>query len=313
MATYHTDLSGNGPGVMLRDILRDEDRVAATVAVITALAPDVLALQDVDYDHGAVGLGALIERLAADGVRYPHHVMLRPNSGWPTGHDLDGDGQSDGPRDAHGYGRFNGAGGIAVLSRYPIGAVEDFSELLWADLPDSEAPGVTPAEALDTLRLHSVAAWSVEIESPAGPLMILTSHASPPVFDGPEDRNGRRNADEVRFWVDVLEGLPADGAAAPVYMGTLNVDPEAGEGRRDALMALLTHPRLIDPRPESAFGLATADWAEPSPGNLRVDYVLPSASLRLGDTGVFWPETGPLADAAGQASDHRMVWIDILY
>ena len=33
---------------------------------------------------------------------------------------------------------------------------------------------------------------------------FLVSHPTPPVFDGPEDRNGRRNHDEIRFWADYI-------------------------------------------------------------------------------------------------------------
>ena len=29
---------------------------------------------------------------------------------------------------------------------------------------------------------------------------VLVSHPTPPTFDGPEDRNGLRNADEIAFW-----------------------------------------------------------------------------------------------------------------
>jgi hypothetical protein len=33
---------------------------------------------------------------------------------------------------------------------------------------------------------------------------FLVSHSTLPVFDGPEDRNGRRNFDEIRFWADYI-------------------------------------------------------------------------------------------------------------
>ncbi len=36
-------------------------------------------------------------------------------------------------------------------------------------------------------------------------LHLLASHPTPPAFDGPEDRNGRRNHDEIRFWNDYLD------------------------------------------------------------------------------------------------------------
>ena len=35
-------------------------------------------------------------------------------------------------------------------------------------------------------------------------LHVLASHPTPPTFDGPEDRNGRRNHDEIRFWADYI-------------------------------------------------------------------------------------------------------------
>ena len=59
--------------------------------------------------------------------------------------------------------------------------------------------------------------------------------------------------------------------------------------------------------------LDTADWRDDGgPGNLRVDYVLPSAGLAVTAAGVFWPAPGePLAEAARAASDHRLVWVDI--
>lgn len=60
----------------------------------------------------------------------------------------------------------------------------------------------------------------------------------------------------------------------------------------------------------------TADFADGSPGNLRVDYVLPSTGLTIENAGVFWPlSSDPLFDPVGNypfpSSDHRLVWLDI--
>jgi hypothetical protein len=33
---------------------------------------------------------------------------------------------------------------------------------------------------------------------------VLASHPTPPTFDGAEDRNGKRNHDEIRFWRDYI-------------------------------------------------------------------------------------------------------------
>ena len=45
--------------------------------------------------------------------------------------------------------------------------------------------------------------------------------------------------------------------------------------------------------------------------DLRVDYVLPSRSLKIVRSGVFWPPAGDPASALLDASDHRLVWVDI--
>jgi len=312
---FHSDLSRNGPGLLLRDLMDPEEaQIDATVAILAAADPDILLLLDMDFDAGGAALGALGDRLSEAGLVLPHHLSARPNTGRPTGHDLDGDGRAHGPRDAHGYGLFNGQGGMAILSRYPVQGFRDFSGMLWRDLPDSNAPRVTTAEALPILRLASVAAWDVTLSLPTGPFHVLALHASPPVFDGPEDRNGWRNADELRFWQMYLDGWAPEGAAFEgrdfALMGTLNVDPGRGEGHRDQLAALLAHPRLQDPRPLGDAGTATADWDDPEPGDLRVDYILPAAHLVVRDSGVMWRTADPVA---AEASDHRLVWVDLAF
>lgn len=265
----------------------------------------------------------MAESLEAAGAVYPHMRALEPNAGRPTGLDLDGDGRTYRARDAQGYGLFRGNGGMALLSRHPVGEVRDFTDMLWADLPDSAAASVTPPEALDVLALHSVGAWDVEILTPSGPFHVLASHASAPVFDGPEDRNGLRNADEIRFWSLYLDGWTPTGAAFEAehfaIMSTLNVDPQRGEGRQSALRTLLDHPRLRAVAPDSpSAGTATADWDDPDPGDLRVDYILPAQSVEVVASGVMWPsEEEPImgisADTATAASDHRLVWMDIAF
>jgi len=318
---FHTGLSRAGPGLLLRDIVAGDDtQVLATLDIIAASDADILLLLDMDHDAGRAALTALGAALRDRGADYPHLFAAAPNSGRPTGIDLDGDGRTWRARDAHGYGLFTGDGGMALLSRFPIGGVRDFTALPWVGLPGNAAQGVTPASALPTLRLHSVGAWDVEILTPAGTLNLLTSHASAPVFDGPEDRNGLRNADELLFWAQYLDGwapeAPVFSAERFVVMGTFNVDPERGEGRREGLQALRTHLRLVDPVPRRPGGEAeTADWPADGPGRLRVDYILPARSLDVTGSGVLWPEGGDLLgitpDIAAAASDHRLVWIDL--
>ena len=59
----------------------------------------------------------------------------------------------------------------------------------------------------------------------------------------------------------------------------------------------------------------TGDFNDKNPGNLRIDYVLPSANLRVVDQGVYWPSSAQSKEENElvQASDHRLVWVDVLW
>jgi hypothetical protein len=142
------------------------------------------------------------------------------------------------------------------------------------------------------------------------------------VFDGPEDRNGKRNYDEIRFWSDYVtpsrNGYIYDdggqkGGIAPgsqfVIMGDQNADPNDGDSYNSAVRQLLQNPNIntnfiptslggpqqsalqtganTTQRSNPAFD--TADFADTTPGNLRTDYVLPSNNLQITNAGVFWP------------------------
>jgi hypothetical protein len=289
----------------LRGILRGNDpQIEAFKQLVIEAKPDVIALQGVDYDLRHATLEALIQDLAANGLVYPHSFANPPNAGQTSSMDMNGNGRLGEADDAHGFGHFNGMGGMAVLSRFPIQheAVEDYTQMLWRDLKGHLYPtqnGIVfggPA-VFDTHRLSSKGHWVVPIQTPAfGTLRLMTFHATPPVFDGPEDRNGRRNHDEVAFWLDYLK---RDQSLLPfILAGTANTDPMRGDGRPEAITALLSHPKIQNPFDDSP----TADFAEPTPGDLRVDYLLPSAEWQVLDHGLI---SMPLA------SRHSLLWIDI--
>lgn len=334
IATFNTELSRKGPGLLLRDILRGKDKqVAAVAEVIAQVAPDVMVLQGIDHDHELRTLTALRDRIGDAGQDYPHTFALRPNTGVATGLDMDGDGRLGGPGDGQGWGRFAGAGGMAVLSRFPLGEARDLSGLIWAEqgwatLPETEGRPFPSPEARAVQRLSSVGHWIVPVELPGGgALQLMAFHAGPPVFDGPEDRNGKRNHNEIALWRHVLDG---DHGAAPVgrfvVLGDANLDPVDGDGLRAAIRDFLGDARVQDPRPVSEGGagaadkshkgdpgLDTVDWPGPKPGNLRVDYVLPSADWQVAGAGVFWPAPGMSGhDIAVAASRHRLVWVDLV-
>ena len=312
---------------MLRDIRKGDDpQITATLAVIEATTPDVLVLTDFDFDYDQVALAAF-----ADAASYPYFYSRATNAGLPTGLDLDANGRLGEARDMQGYGRFSGDGGIAVLSRFPIDndRVADFSEILWAELEGAQLPATMTPDVAAVQRLSSAGHWVVPITAPDGVLNVLASSHTPPVFDGPEDRNGLRNRDELRLWAAILSGQYGPPPADFVLAANVNLDEADGEGLRTALTGFLEDTRLQDPRPVSDGGriaqspdhagdpgLDTANWAETGPGNLRVSYVLPASSWNVAGAGVFWPapdapNAALLGDDGLAAGPHHLVWVDV--
>jgi len=320
--------------------------------IIQRVRPDVLLINEIDFDAerrtNAAAFRDRYLKVSQNGqepVDYPHVFFAPVNTGVPSGFDLDNDGDSKGPADAFGYGRYPGQYGMALLSRYPIEAdqAHTFQNLLWKDIPRNLMPDGSdgrPAwyssEEAAILRLSSKSHWDVPVR--IGPLLlhVLAAHPTPPVFDGPEDRNGRRAFDEVRLLADYLTGgeaasyllddsgvrggLPPD--ASFVVLGDMNADPARDERPygRSAISQLLDHPRVQDPAPKSP---GAAAHRAPYPGDKatrtcdfgRIDYALPGRDLNVIESGVFWP--GPddpqrgLVEAPDPASDHRLVWVDL--
>ena len=207
------------------------------------------------------------------------------------------------------------------------------------------------------LRLSSKSHWDLPIQIGNKTVHFLVSHPTPPVFDGPEDRNGRRNFDEIRLLGRLHP--PAEGrlhlrrrrhqgrarakGARFVIAGDQNSDPFDGDSIPGSAQLLLDSPFVnATCVPESRGGTEaaalqgganlthrgdprfdTADFADGAPGNLRVDYVLPSKrGLKPLASAVFWPTTtDPLYRLTGTftpgtfggnpSSDHRLVWMDV--
>jgi len=370
VATFNMHLYRDAPGALIAD-LQDpgSDQIAAVTEIVQRVRPDILLINEFDYDADGAALSLFQERWLAEGrngakpIAYAYSFLAPSNTGVPTGFDLDRDGLTDGPGDAHGHGEFPGQYGMAVLSRHPIRreAVRTFRTFLWKDMPGALLPGdpETPEEgdwysheALAVLRLSSKSHWDLPIDVDGRRLHLLASHPTPPSFDGPEDRNGRRNHDEIRFWADYVAPGRGDyiyddagvrgGLAANtrfVIAGDLNADPSDGGGRPGAIAQLLEHVRVnAGTVPASAGGAEqaqlqggvnaehhtpaahdTSDFNDeaPGPGNLRIDYVLPSrAGLAPVSAGVFWPTADdPMFRLVGTypivSSDHRLVWIDL--
>ncbi|OAX64257.1 endonuclease [Xanthomonas translucens pv. arrhenatheri] len=365
VATYNTSLNADEDGGLIAALQGDSAQARKIAAVLQQVRPDLVLLNEFDYDdaHRAADLFQqryldVAQPLGGAALRYPYRYLAPVNTGVPSGLDLDnngsvgGDGRARG-NDAWGYGLHPGQYGMLLLSRYPIdaAAVRSFRLLKWSALPGALRP-IDPASGRPfhsdavwaQLRLSSKSHWDVPVRTPLGLVHALVAHPTPPVFDGPEKRNLARNHDELRLWREYLDNRPGTawlcddagrcgGLAADarfVILGDLNNDVIDGDGRHDAIRALVEHPRVLHyPTPHSAGGeeaarayaahgiahrgppqQVTGDFG-PKAGAMRLDYVLPSNDFRYLDSGVFWPASSVPAAAIADGSDHHLVWVDV--
>ncbi|TDD66450.1 endonuclease/exonuclease/phosphatase family protein [Jiangella aurantiaca] len=358
VATYNLSLNRAAEGELETDLASGTDTQAQAVAeVIQRTRPDIVLLNEFDYVEGGVAADLFRDNYlevgqgGADPIEYPYAFVAPSNTGIPSGFDLNNDGTVGGGDDAYGFGLFPGQYGMAVLSKYPIleDDVRTFQNFLWTDMPGALLPPdwFSPEE-LEVVRLSSKSHWDVPVQVGRRVVHVLASHPTPPTFDGAEDRNGRRNHDEIRFWADYVgpgrgsyiyddEGVRGGlkPGSAFLVLGDQNSDPVDGDSVPGAIQQLLEHPRIVDPLPTSEGApeaavlqggantthegdprYDTADFADTAPGNLRADYVLPSRQLRPVGAGVFWPvRSDPLSRLTGEfpfpTSDHRLVWVDV--
>jgi predicted extracellular nuclease len=272
-STFNASLNRGNAGDLARELTDPGSGQPAVIAeIVQRSRPEVLLVNEFDYD--AAGLSAAlfqrnylsIGQGGADPIEYPFRYSAPSNTGIQSGIDLDNDGSAGGPGDAFGFGFFPGQFGMTVYSMHPI-AVDDvrtFQNFLWIDMPGAllpEDPPGTPwysPEQLEIFRLSSKSHWDIPMFVGKREIHFLASHPTPPVFDGPEDRNGRRNHDEIRFWADYVSGgsnasyiyddtggiggLDRDDRF--VIAGDQNADPFDGDSVPGAAQQLLDHPRI---------------------------------------------------------------------
>lgn len=364
LATYNTALYRDKEGGLLQDLSDTTDRQARYVAEIIQLSrPEILALLEFDYDPQGAALELFrknyleISQHGRQPVSYPYAYVYPSNTGTPTLMDLNGDSLVTGPEDAFGYGRFPGQYAFAILSMFPVDTARTrtFQHFLWKDMPGANIP-INPAtgqpyyspEAWEIFRLSSKNHVDVAVVLPHGTLHLLIAHPTPPAFDGPEDRNGKRNADEIRFFADYITpgqrseyiydddhtfgGLPKGKPF--VILGDMNADPADGESYNHAIRQLLNHPSLHHlaameqyvPSSKGSYENALKNprrnqdnlgnpWHDTSVWGLRIDYILPSSGMKVIKSGVFWPESTDslyylVKDQV--SSDHFLVWMDVV-
>jgi len=374
-ATFNASLNRNSEGELITDLSTENNTQIQNVAeIIQRSNPDVILINEFDFDAEGTAAQLFQENYlsqsqnGAASINYSYRYVAPSNTGIVSGFDLDNDGTAvTNPdefgygNDAFGFGAFPGQFGMVLYSKYEIDTenIRTFQNFLWKDMPgallpdDPNTPAAndwySPAE-LEAFRLSSKSHWDIPINVDGKIIHALVSHPTPPVFDGDEDRNGKRNHDEIRFWSDYI--TPGEGdyiyddnkqfgalttGASFVIMGDQNADPFDGDSTNNPIQQLLNNPLInISVTPDSDGGtdaavrqnaandthlgnpvFDTADFQDtPGPGNLRVDYVLPSQSLDISDAAVFWPKSDdslfPLVgDFPFPSSDHRLVWTDV--
>ena len=369
VATFNAAMNRKSAGELTEGLQKGDPQAAKIAEILRAVSPDVFLLNEIDYDERSAEV-FLNRYLASQERQDSQEPTEQPpwkyffagpvNTGVDSGLDLDGNGKLHEPNDAWGFGTYPGQYGMAVFSRHEIQkeAIRTFQNFRWSQMPGAlrpmrSNPGSTALESYypdtvwDQLRLSSKSHWDVPILIGGKTLHLIASHPTPPVFDGPEDRNGCRNHDEIRLLMDYVAGdssgayvVDDTGRTGPlatdasfVIAGDLNSDPIDGDGRAEAIRKLLEHPRLAkSPAPKSLGGVEasenskganlkhqadpatdTGDFNDRNPGNLRIDFVLPSANLKVLASGVYWPSKSQSAEANALvgASDHRLVWVDL--
>ncbi|MCH2182265.1 MAG: endonuclease/exonuclease/phosphatase family protein [Mariniblastus sp.] len=358
-ATFNISFHDSQAGGVVKKLTGGQWSKAKQVAeVIQMVRPDILLLNEFDYQADQAGVDLFLKEylaVAQNGNRpidYPYRYSAEVNTGIDSGFDLNEDRRTGTADDALGFGRHLGEFGMVVLSNreFDRDQVRTFQKFLWKDMPGARLPIDQASEqsyyrpkVLDVFRLSSKSHWDLPIPLGDRVVHFLVSHPTPPVFDGPEDRNGLRNHDEIRLWSDYIQdqadylyddrgtqgGLPAGSAF--IVAGDLNADPLDGDSHDQAIGQLLENPLVqsefvptstggqywaqqqggINAQHKGDPSHDTGDFPDETVGNIRVDYLLPSRNLKVVDGGVVWPAPGePGADAV-TASDHRMVWIDI--
>ena len=307
--------------------------------IIQRTNPDVILLNEFDYDAEGQALINFqanylgVSQNGAAPVNYQYTFIAPANTGVPSGVDFNNDGDTTDPEDSFGYGWYPGAYGMAILSKYPISVenIRTFQKFLWKDMPGNMMPTDYYSEdAQQVFRLSSKSHWDVPVVVNGKMIHILGSHPTPPVFDGPEDRNGRRNHDEIRFWADYVTpdnndyiyddnndygGLPED--ASFVIVGDQNADPDEGDSTDNAIWQLTENSFINASLVPTSNGAVDAgkDDDDTASWGLRADYVLPSVTGLTPLQGhVFWPVSTDVRYHLVRndiSSDHRMVWLDL--
>ena len=271
-ATFNSALYRQTPGQLIEQLsFPHHPQIEKVAEIIQWVRPDILVLQEFDYDPEGKALHLFQENYlkishhGAPPLTFLNTYAFSSNSGLPSGMDMDNDGRNDSPSDALGFGLYPGQYAFAILSNYPIleDNIRTFQKFLWKNMPRARLPHFPTGEPwysqekLAILRLSSKNHVDVPIQFPTTLLHILIAHPTPPAFDGQEFRNRLRNFDEIRLLTDYLTPETAyylyddqgrlgglETTDHFVIMGDMNADPYVGNSLKGAIEQLLHHPRV---------------------------------------------------------------------
>ncbi|MGV6853396.1 MAG: endonuclease/exonuclease/phosphatase family protein [bacterium] len=360
VATFNTSLNFPHAGDIKHAMQNCQSaRAQKIAAIIQYNKPDLILLNEFDYDPTGEALNSFIKQCLNKSqfdqkpVYYSYSYTAAVNTGEPSHLDLNSDGKTETAADAWGFGLFPGQYGMVVLSKFPIQTdkIRTFQKFLWSDMPHalqpvkpSDGSPYYPASIWIKLRLSSKSLWDIPVKVGDKTLHFIASHPTPPVFDGPEDRNGHRNHDEIKLLADYIQethsayiyddngrkGGLVSGSQF-VIVGDMNADPHDGDSTREPILQLLNNPAVNSRTIPTSSGAVeasrlqgqanlthlgdpaqdTGDFNDKNPGNLRLDYVLPSNNISILDGAVFWPARNQTGSDWLDASDHHLVYLDI--
>ncbi|WP_135667641.1 twin-arginine translocation signal domain-containing protein [Halorhabdus rudnickae] len=343
-----------------------DDQAGAAAELIQEMRPDVLVVNELTNNiqegkrTGTTNIRAFIDnylrepqRPDLEPIAFPYTFQPPVNTGVlpEKDYDFNKDGSAgEAPGDAYGFGVYPGQYGLAVASQNPImeDDIRTFQTFKWADMPGNLMPindgsmnlnkngrYINPDET-EVFRLSSKTHADVPVRMDGESVHILTSHPTPPQYDGPNNFNGRWNHDEVRFWADYVANADYiyddDGTEGGLWddQYVLMGDQNAAISTARILKPGQTFFRENDdfytgelPSSPGAENLGKPHATRirgPRPGQsgdgetvvAQLDRVLPSPSLSYEDSGVVWPRPGDdRIETVRAASDHRMVWAEL--
>ncbi|HEV8291896.1 MAG TPA: endonuclease/exonuclease/phosphatase family protein, partial [Tepidisphaeraceae bacterium] len=348
IATFNASLYRDQPGQFFTDLSQGDSQIRTIAEIIQRTNPDVLLINEFDYSPNNAAVDLFQTILSApqnnlnlptsgQAILFPYRRAFESNTGIASGFDLNNNGRavttvgtSGYADDAFGFGAFPGQHAIALFSKYPIldSQIRSFQFFKWKDMPgnlltnDAVLSTYYSPEEQGAMRLSSKNHLDIPIDIDGQIVHFLASHPTPPVFDSTEDRNGKRNHDEIRFWRDYI--TPGAGnyiyddaghsgglgsGASFIILGDMNADPLDGDSFDHPIDQLLSSPLINTSRTPASLGgpqqallqgrnntgqlgnpaFDTGDFNDFGPGNLRSDYILPSNDLPILDSGIFWP------------------------